>query len=55
MVFVINSWPDGTRYEGNWHDDKAHWRGAYMHTDGVKYEGSRGMIKQTAWGAAESK
>ena len=48
-------WEDGARYEGDWHDDKAYGRGAYMNTDCVKYEGEWKDKKQTTMSAAKSK
>merc|ERR1712032_630871 len=35
----IQIWPDGSRYEGYWKDDKANYQGSLMHADGDLYEG----------------
>lgn len=35
----IYTWPDGTRYEGEWRNDKKEGRGTYTWSDGTRYEG----------------
>lgn len=32
-------WPDGAKYEGEWHNNKANGRGKFWHADGDVYEG----------------
>ena len=32
-------WPDGSRYEGAWKNDKANGNGKLIHADGDVYEG----------------
>lgn len=32
-------WPDGSRYDGYWKDDRANGRGRLIHADGDVYEG----------------
>lgn len=32
-------WPDGSKYEGYWHNDMANGRGRLIHADGDIYEG----------------
>jgi len=32
-------WPDGSRYEGYWSNDKANGQGKLVHADGDVYEG----------------
>ena len=33
------TWPDGRKYEGQWHHDKQHGQGTMTWPDGRKYEG----------------
>jgi hypothetical protein len=35
----IQFWPDGSKYEGMWSEDKAHGRGRMVHANGDFYEG----------------
>ena len=32
-------WPDGSKYEGNWYENKQHGRGTYTFADGCTYKG----------------
>jgi hypothetical protein len=32
-------WPDGSKYEGQWQNDKANGQGKLVHADGDVYEG----------------
>lgn len=32
-------WPDSSRYEGNWRNDKANGKGKLIHADGDVYDG----------------
>ncbi len=36
----VQVWPDGGKYEGEWHDDKANGKGQFWHADGDVYEGN---------------
>ena len=33
------TFPDGTKYEGEWKDDKKHGQGTYIYSDGIKWVG----------------
>ena len=35
----IQTWPDGRRYEGEWHNGIASGKGKYWHPNGDYYEG----------------
>ena len=35
----ILKWSDGSKFEGNWKDDKANGKGRLIHADGDLYEG----------------
>lgn len=35
----IQVWPDGSKYEGFWKNDKAHYMGRLIHADGDVYDG----------------
>jgi hypothetical protein len=37
--YGTQDWPDGTRYEGWWGQDKANGNGKLAHADGDVYEG----------------
>lgn len=37
--FGTQVWPDGSRYEGYWANDKANGQGKLVHADGDVYEG----------------
>ncbi|CAJ1369208.1 unnamed protein product [Effrenium voratum] len=38
-ILLLQVWPDGARYEGQWKGDKAHGWGRFVHADGDVYEG----------------
>ena len=46
--FGTQTWPDGTRYEGNWVDDKAEGEGKIWHNSGDFYKGE--WRDDMAWG-----
>lgn len=35
----VQIWPDGSRYEGDWNDDKANGSGTFTHANGEIYQG----------------
>ncbi len=37
--YSIQTWPDGTRYEGGWADGKKHGQGIFTWPSGQRYEG----------------
>ena len=43
-------WPDGGKYEGEWHDNKANGKGQFWHADGDVYEGNWKDDKANGYG-----
>ena len=37
--YGVQTWPDSSRYEGEWVEDKANGKGKLIHADGDIYEG----------------
>ena len=37
--YGVSTQPDGTKYQGEWKDDKRHGKGVYTYSNGTKHEG----------------
>ena len=46
MEYKVSNLTDGSLYEGQWKDDKAHEHGRYYHANGATYEGDWECDKQ---------
>lgn len=49
----VQVWPDGGKYEGEWHNNKANGKGKFWHADGDVYEGNWKDEKANGYGLYE--